>query len=74
MSDKPIVCAGTILGGKIWIPPNGRPYWTVHNNKGNAIGQLYDEELDKYGLSEFKKFPFNPINRKEGTPIYKKRK
>ncbi len=54
------------LNGKIWIPSNNRPYWTVHNSRGNAIGDLYDEELDKYGLSTYKKFSL--IDRKEGTP------
>ncbi len=56
----------------IWIPPNGRPFWTTLNKKGNAIGGLYDEELDKYGLSEFKKFPLT--GRREGAPIHKKPK
>jgi hypothetical protein len=69
MKDNKIACAGSTLGGKIWIPPKGRPFWTVHNSRGNAIGHLYDEELDKYGLSYYKKFPFN--DRKEGTPIRK---
>ena len=72
--NSKIAFAGTTLGGKIWIPPKGRPFWTVHNSRGNAIGDLYDEELDEYGLSKYKKIPFNPINRKEGTPIHRIRK
>ena len=72
MKDKSkncIVCAGSALDGKIWIPPRCRPFWTVHNSRGNAIGDLYDEELDKYGLSEFKNRPFG--HRQKGNPIHK---
>ena len=54
---------------KLDPPSNGRPFWTVQNSKGNIIGDLYDEELDKYGLSSYKKFPL--IDRKEGSLIKK---
>lgn len=45
--------------GNIWIPPQGRrPYWT---GGWNAGPDLTDEELDKHGLSYFKKYPFDEI-------------
>jgi len=41
----------------IWIPPNGRPYWTKQG--ANAGPHLTDEELDSKNLSQFKKYPFS---------------
>ena len=44
----------SFLIDNIWIPPKGRPFWTIHNKRGNCGPELTDEELDEYGLSEFK--------------------
>ena len=53
----------------IWIPPMGRPFWTAHNAAGNAGPDLTDEELDRKGLSAFKKYPFD----EEGAKSHKRR-
>jgi hypothetical protein len=43
----------------IWIPPNGRPYWTTHNSRGNAGPHLTNRELKRHGLLEWKKHSFD---------------
>jgi hypothetical protein len=57
--NKKIAWASSTLGGHIWIPPNGRPFWTHHNAAGNCGPHLTDEELDKHGLSRLKEFEFS---------------
>jgi hypothetical protein len=62
MEDKDkIAFAGYLPNSGIWIPPNGRPYWTHHNAAGNAGPHLTDEELDKHGLGKFKEFEFSKL-------------
>ena len=57
--DTKISFAIKIPSSNIWIPPNGRPYWTHHNRSGNAGPHLTDEELKKNGLSQYKKYKYN---------------
>ena len=45
----------------IWFPPNGRPYWTNRNSRGNAGPHLTDEELDEHCLSAFKRYKFDEV-------------
>lgn len=45
----------------IWIPPEGRPYWTTHNNRGNAGPDLTNRELKKHRLIIYKKYKFDEI-------------
>ena len=49
------------LGTKrIWIPPNGRPYWVLAGQ--SSVGpELTDKRLRRYGLIQCLKYPFNKI-------------
>ena len=47
--------------GDIWIPPNGRPYWTKQNARGNAGPHLTDTELVANGLKMYKHLPFDCV-------------
>ncbi len=56
-----LVCAIHTSNERIWIPPNGRPYWTRHNKRGNAGPHLTDDELGQNGLSAYLEFPFDEV-------------
>ena len=45
---------------KIWVYPNGRPYW-INRNMPNAGPELSDKRLKREGLISFLKYPFDKV-------------
>jgi len=50
----------TSRGKRVWIPPNGRPYW-INLGMPNAGPELTDKRLKRLGLMKFIKYPFDKI-------------
>lgn len=60
--DDKIECAVYHKKKSIWIPPNGRPYWTHQNRSGNSCLPLTNKQLKKCGLSQLKKYPYSKVD------------
>jgi len=55
-----LISIACCIKDKIWVPPNGRPYW-INNNMPNAGPHLSDTRLKREGLVQFIKYPFSSV-------------
>jgi len=55
-----MIAIATCINERIWIPPNGRPYW-INNGCSNAGPHLSDKRLKRLGLISFLRFSFDKV-------------